>query len=123
MAATATQQIIHNGTRNLVLKYTIAGTSGDVISNRLVDVSALDSNIGDAGLRLERATWSLTGFSCKLAWDGGPDTDLLELSDGDGEVVSVNVENAQQVKLRQLLVELKLDGAEETSEEKEGGEK
>ena len=86
MAATATQQIIHNGARNLVLKYTIAGTSGDVTAGKLVDAGALDSGIGLGGLRLERAKWALSGFSCKLAWDGGPDTDLLELASGNGDV-------------------------------------
>ena len=86
MAATATQQIINNGTRNLVLKYTISGASGDAAAVKLVDVSALDSTIGVGGLRLERATWALTGLSCKLSWDGGPDVDLLEMSDGDGKV-------------------------------------
>jgi hypothetical protein len=84
MAATATQQIINNGSRNLVLKYTIAGTTGDVSLNKLVDMSALDSGLGIGGLRLERAQWALTGFSVKLSWDGGPDVDLLELTNGYG---------------------------------------
>ena len=86
MAATTTQQILNNGSRNLVLKYTIAGTTGDVTNGKLVDMSALDSSLGIGGLKLTRAQWSLTGFSCKLAWDGGPDVDLLELSSGDGSV-------------------------------------
>ena len=88
MAATATQQVISNGPRNLVLKYTIGGTPlDDASADTLVNVSALDSNIGVSGLRLERAQWSLTGMSCKLAWESGTtDTDLLQLSEGEGEV-------------------------------------
>lgn len=86
MAATATQQVINNGPRNLVLKYTIAGTTGDTSLGTLVDVSALDTSIGDYGLKLQRAEWSITGFSCKLMWDGAPDVDLIELSTGEGEL-------------------------------------
>jgi hypothetical protein len=86
MAATATQQIIHNGARNLVLKYTIAGTSGDASAVKLVDISALDANLGVYDLRLDKASWSLTGFSCKLAWDATTDVDLLELTNGWGKV-------------------------------------
>jgi len=88
MAATATQQIINNGSRNLVLKYTIAGTSGDTVKGTLVDLSALSTgNTVTGGLRLDKAVWSLTGFSCLLEWDGAPDdTDLLQLSVGDGEL-------------------------------------
>ena len=85
MAATATQQILNNGPRNLVLKYTIAGTTGDTAAGALVDVSALDADLGPQGLRLDKAQWSLTGFSCKLAWDAATDVDLIELHDGEGE--------------------------------------
>jgi len=88
MAATATQQIINNGSRNLVLKYTIAGTSGDTNKGTLVDISALSAaNAVTGGLKLNKAKWSLTGFSCLLEWDGAPDdTDLLQLSVGDGDL-------------------------------------
>jgi hypothetical protein len=86
MAATATQQIINNGPRNLVLKYTIAGTSGDVTAADLVDVSSLDSTIGNNGLKLMGAQWSLSGFSCNLLWEGGPNVNLLELTSGEGEI-------------------------------------
>ena len=79
MAATATQQIIANGPRNLVLKYTIAGTTGDAAAVKLVDVSALDANIGVNGLTLMYAQAGLTGFSCKLAWDATTDVDLIEI--------------------------------------------
>jgi len=84
MAATATQQIIANGPRNLVLKYTIAGTTGDASAVALVDVSAIDPNIGVNGLTLMSAQWGLTGFSCKLAWDATTDIDLIELTEGEG---------------------------------------
>jgi len=88
MAAQATQQVISNGPRNLILKYTIGGDSLlDVSADTLVDISSLDSNIGVSGYRLERAQWSLTGMSAKLAWESGAtDVDLIQLADGDGEV-------------------------------------
>ena len=78
MAATATQQIIQNGPRNLVLKYTIAGTTGDVSGLNLVNLSTLD-DLGAGGLRLEKAKWSLTGCSCKLQWEGPSSKDLIEM--------------------------------------------
>ena len=86
MAATATQQIIHNGARNLVVKYTIAGTSGETADGVLVDASALDATlVGDRLLRLDRVEWALTGFTCKLSWDGEDvNTDLVELPAGYG---------------------------------------
>ena len=84
MAATATQQIIANGPRNLVLKYTIAGTTGDTAAGTLVDVSALDTGIGVNGLTLMSAQWGLTGFSCKLVWDATADIDLIEIPAGEG---------------------------------------
>ena len=79
MAATATQQIIANGPRNLVLKYTIAGTTGDAAAVKLVDVSALDSNIGVNGLTLMSAQWGLTGFSCQLLWDATTNVPIIEM--------------------------------------------
>lgn len=79
MAATATQQIIANGPRNLVLKYTIAGATGDTAAGTLVDVSALDSSIGVNDLRLMSIDAALTGFSCKLLWDATTDVDLVEI--------------------------------------------
>jgi len=83
MAATATQQIIANGPRNLVLKYTIAGTTGDTTAGVLVDVSALDSTIG-ASLKLMTAQAVCTGFSCALAWDATTNIDLIYFpSDAD----------------------------------------
>ena len=84
MAATATEQVLNNGARNLVLKYTIGGTTGDASAATLVDVSALDATISE--LRLDKAQWSLTGFSAKLLWDADTDVDLLELAAGEGEV-------------------------------------
>ena len=37
-------------------------------------------------LRLDKASWSLTGFSIKLVWDSTTDRDLIELSSGWGKV-------------------------------------
>lgn len=79
MAATATQQIIANGPRNLVLKYTIAGTTGDAAAVKLVDVSALDASLGANALTLMSISWGLSGFSCKLVWDATTDIDLIEM--------------------------------------------
>jgi hypothetical protein len=86
MAATATEQVIHNGARNLVLKYTIAGSTGDTTAGVLVDASALDAAlVGNRLLRLDKAEWSLSGFSCKLLWDGADaDIDLIQLAAGEG---------------------------------------
>ena len=39
MAATATEQVINDGPRNLNLKYTIAGTTGDTAAGDLVDAT------------------------------------------------------------------------------------
>lgn len=81
MTATATQQVIHNGSRNLVLKYTIDGLTGDATAATLVDISSLDSSVQQ--LRLDKARWSLTGFSCALEWESGAtNVDLLEMYDG-----------------------------------------
>ena len=85
MAATATQQIIANGPRNLVLKYTIAGTTGDVTALKLVDVSALDSNIGVNGLTLMSVQWGLTGCSAQLLWDATTDVPIVECIAGSDE--------------------------------------
>lgn len=79
MAATATQQVLNNGPRNLILKYTIAGTTGDVSGSTLVDISSLDSSIGANGLTLYKAEASLTGFSCKLQWNATAAVDLIEI--------------------------------------------
>ena len=87
MTAVATQQVLANGSRNLILKYTIGGTPlTDASAATLVDISTLDANTNVGGYRLEKATWSLTGMSCKLAWEAAADVDLLELASGDGSV-------------------------------------
>jgi len=84
MAATATQQIIANGPRNLILKYTIAGTTGDAAAVALVDVSAIDTGIGVNGLTLTSVQWSLTGCSAQLLWDATTNIALVECSAGEG---------------------------------------
>jgi hypothetical protein len=76
MAATATQQVLNNGARNLVLKYTIAGTSGDTTAGTLVDASALGV---DSNMRLVGVESSLTGFSCNLLWDATANVSIIEL--------------------------------------------
>ena len=87
MAAQATQQVISNGPRNLILKYTIGGTPlTDAAAATLLNISSLDSGIGVSGYRLEKAQWSLTGMSCSLEWESGAtNVDLLELSSGEGQ--------------------------------------
>lgn len=79
MAATAIQQIIANGPRNLVLKYTIAGTTGDAAAVKLVDISALDSGLGVNGLTLMEVKAGLSGFSCTLLWDATTPVPIVNL--------------------------------------------
>ena len=87
MAATATEQVINDGPRNLVLKYTIAGTTGDAASTKLVDVSdfvdAEGNTLGANALTLMGVDSSLTGFSCMLEWDATTNVDLIELPADD----------------------------------------
>ena len=87
MAATATQQILNDGPRNLNLKYTIAGTTGDISATKLVDASAFNDADGNAlganSLTLVKVVSSLTGFSAKLAWDATTDVDLVQLPSGE----------------------------------------
>lgn len=84
MSATSTQQVLHNGRRNLILKYNISGSAGDVTAQKLVDLSALDSTLGLNSIRLDKVDWSFSGFSAKLAWDADVDEDLVELCVGSG---------------------------------------
>ena len=87
MAATATEQVLNDGSRNLILKYTIGGTSGDLTASKLVDVSTFNDRDGVAlganSLTLVKLQSSLTGFSAKLAWDATTDIDLVELPSGE----------------------------------------
>ncbi len=80
MTIAATQQILNNGPRNLTLKYTFDGTSGDATEDTLVDARDLDPNLGQGSLKLMKASWALTGFSANLQWeDGAANVDLLQL--------------------------------------------
>ena len=83
MAATATEQVIADGSRNLYLKYTIAGTTGDAAAVQLVNVSdfvdADGATLGANSLTLLGIEASLTGFSCKLVWDATTNVDLVEI--------------------------------------------
>jgi len=83
MAATATQQIINDGPRRLTLKYTIAGTTGDISNSILVNISGFnDANgvaLGANGLTLIGIDASLTGFSAALLWDATANVNLLEI--------------------------------------------
>lgn len=86
MAATATQQIIANSKRNLVLKYTLSGTTGDAAAVKLVDVSALDANIGVNGLTLMSASWGMSGTSCQLFWDATADVPIIMMPSDTSDV-------------------------------------
>jgi len=87
MAATATQQIINDGPRNLNVKYTIAGTTGDAAAVVLVNVSGfVDADgvaLGANSLTLMSVDASLTGFSCALLWDAGTNVNLIEIPSDD----------------------------------------
>jgi len=86
MAIAATQQIIANGPRNLVLKYTFAGTTGDLAAGILVNVSGfVDSNgvaLGANSLTLMGVQASLIGFSAALLWEAATDVPLVSIPDG-----------------------------------------
>jgi len=77
MAATATEQVIANGPRNLVLKYTIAGTTGDTTDGILVNVSDLDTSIGVNDLRLMSVQGLVAGFAMNIGWDATANVDLF----------------------------------------------
>ena len=83
MAATATQQIINDGPRNLNLKCTIAGVTGDAAAVDLVDATAFNDKDGNAlganSLTLMGIEASLTGFSCNLLWDAAANVNLVEI--------------------------------------------
>lgn len=81
MAATATEQVIHNGSRNLVLKYTIAGTTGDTTAAKLLDRDSLSVT---KDLKLSKVTWALTGCSVNLLWDATSNVSFFECSEGEG---------------------------------------
>ena len=89
MAATATEQVLADGPRNLILKYTIAGTTNDTSAGILVNVSDFVDRDGVAlganALTLYSVQACLTGFSCKLSWDASTDVDLIEIP-ADAEV-------------------------------------
>lgn len=77
MAATATEQVLNNGPRNLVVKYTIAGTTGDTAAGILVNAS--DFGLGANSLTLLGIDAALTGFSCNLLWDATANVDLAQI--------------------------------------------
>ena len=83
MAATATEQVIADGPRNLVVKNTIAGTTGDTTAGILVNVSDfVDANgvvLGANALTLISVQAVLTGFSCNLLWDATTNVNLIEI--------------------------------------------
>jgi len=83
MAATATEQIIHNGNRNLIVKYTIAGTTGDTTAGILVNASDFTdkdgTTLGANAFTLVSIQAALTGFSCNLLWDATANVDLIQI--------------------------------------------
>jgi len=86
MAIAATQQIIADGPRNLVVKYTFTGTSGDAAAVILVNVSGfVDANgvaLGANALTLMGVQASLIGFSAALLWEAATDIPLITIPDG-----------------------------------------
>ena len=75
MAIGATQQIVMNNARNLVLKYTFSGTTGDVTVLKIVDVSALDADITSVSIMKVHA--AISGFSATLIWDATSNVDAI----------------------------------------------
>ena len=86
MAVAATQQIIADGPRNLVLKYTFTGTTGDMAAVILVNVSGFVDDEGTAlganSLTLMGVQASLIGFSAALLWEAATDIPLISIPDG-----------------------------------------
>ncbi len=86
MAIAATQQIIADGPRNLVLKYTFAGSSGDAAAVILVNVSGfVDADgvtLGANALTLMSIQASLVGFSAQLLWEASANVNLVTIPDG-----------------------------------------
>lgn len=86
MAIAFAQQIIANGPRNLVLKYTASGTTGDAAAAILVNVSGfVDANgvaLGANALTLMSVQASIIGFSAQLLWDASANVNLITIPDG-----------------------------------------
>ena len=82
MAITVVGQTIHNGSRNLVRKFTFAGTTGDVTVLSLVDASAFSAT----NLKIMKIHASLSGFSAALVWDATANVDAVGLAEGETTV-------------------------------------
>ena len=86
MAGTATAQILVNGDRNLVVKYTLGGTTGDTTAGSLLDASATIPSVGVSELRIARAQWSLlAGVTVTVLWDATTNVTALELAGQDDQ--------------------------------------
>ena len=83
MAATTIQHVLNDGPRNLTVKYTIGGTSGDTTAGILLNAS--DFGLGANSLTLMGVDYALTGFSCNLLWDATANVDLVQLQSDDAE--------------------------------------
>lgn len=86
MAIAATEQVLADGPRNLVVKYTFAGTSGDAAAVILVNASDFVDKDGIAlganAFTLMNIQASLVGFSAQLLWEAGTDINLVTIPDG-----------------------------------------
>lgn len=78
MVDAVTTQIIENGARNLIMKFTNVsdgtGESGVV----KVDVSAL--GVSTTSLKIRRIIYNVTGGAVLIAWDATADNDIAYLS-------------------------------------------
>jgi hypothetical protein len=68
----------------LVLKYTIAGTTGDTTAGTLIDASVLIPAVGVSDLKLMGAQWGLTGCSINILWNATTNVPIIECTAGEG---------------------------------------
>lgn len=77
MAIAATEQILQNGERNLIAKYTFAGTTGDVTALLLTDITAVTAT----ELKIMRIHASLpSSVNLDLLWDATADVDAVGIN-------------------------------------------
>ena len=86
MAVAATQQVIADGPHNLVLKYTLIGSSGDLTASILVNASTFNDADGVAlganSLSLMGVQGACVGFTLSLLWEASADVPLIYIPEG-----------------------------------------
>lgn len=83
MADTVATQIIENGARNLVMKFTNLSDGTGESNVVKVDVSALD--VSTTSLKIRRVIYNVTGGGVLIEWDATTDQQIAYLS-GYGKI-------------------------------------